>query len=158
MQDNLSRVPALAKGQFNRRLRSIKQRMEAEIVASEPGAPIYPFVWSLNAAANERARRYYFGVILKGKKKGRGRYKRTGRILAGFEVKVNVTDEGGLLAVTNDEPGADYVMGDRQIYGHKRTGWPIIDEIAHRYSVIATDELISDWFVLTDPFAGIPQT
>ena len=152
----LVRLPALAKGAIQRQTRSLKRRIIAELT-DEPGSPSYPYVWSLDPDANARARRYYFGVILKGKKTPGGRYRRTGKLLEAWDVKANYSRDFEHVEITmeNAAAGAEYVQGRFQIYGHIRTGWPNADEIAIKYSEIATEEFIDMWFTLADPFGGV---
>ena len=150
----LVRLPALAKGAIFNLTRHLKKRIITELT-DEPGSPSYPYVWSLDPDANARAMRYYFGVILKGKKTPGGRYQRTGKLLAGWDVKAAIKNDRALITMENPAAGADYVQGRFQIYGHIRTGWPNADEIALKYSEIATDEFTEMWFTLVDPYAGI---
>lgn len=149
----LSRWGSLAKGTAQSVTRFVRKGATAELTR-EPGSPVYPYVWSLNPAANARARRWYFANKVPKGSRG-GRYRRTGAMLKAWKIKVAVRNDRALITMENPSLGAEYVQGRFQIFGHIRTGWPNADEIALKWSEIATDKFIDAWFTITDPFAGI---
>ena len=114
-------------------------------------------MWSLDPFANARAQRWYFANKVPRGSRG-GRYKRTGALLESIDiVTVRESTDTELIALSTDARGAEYVIGDRQVPSHQRSGWPRLDEIAEEESENLTDELIELWFTVTDPFAGVPR-
>jgi hypothetical protein len=94
-----------------------------------PRPAVHPFVWSLNPAANERARRWYFAAVKRGEIPTDGtRYVRTGRLNASFDIATEQSDDGFSAVFGTDFDKASYVVGDmtgnlEQVPGHRTTGW-----------------------------------
>lgn len=124
-----------------------------ELQAAPEPSPL-PFVWSLNPAKQERARRWYFANKVpkgRGRGKGRGRYRRTGTLKKAWKVRANLSDRNGLLVLENDAPGAAFVYGPRQVPSHMATGWPEGEKVAFAASERLTDALIDYWFEASIP-------
>lgn len=106
-----------------------------------------PFVWSLNKAANDRARRAFFALHPNG-------YQRTGAFGRGWSVVINEGINNISMTVRNPFKKAALVVGnirtgEGQIPGHSRTGWPLVyktidfwQEAAQETTVKAVDKLI----------------
>jgi hypothetical protein len=107
-----------------------------------------PFVWSLNKAANDRARRWYFANYPNG-------YTRTGAFGRGWSVVINEGVNNLTMTVRNPFKKAGYVVGsirtgEGQIPGHQNTGWVKVkgtidfwQEAAQETVIEAVGELVS---------------
>lgn len=93
-----------------------------------------PFVWSNDAAANNRARKWYFAAIRDGRiETVNGRYKRTDKMKKSAFVDANLKNLEGLTTMGfrgEGSEGADYVYGLRQIPGHK--AYPRLSALAEK--------------------------
>lgn len=150
IREQINKAPALGRSALkvatNRARARIRTRLEP------PGPPALPFVWSLDPAADSRARRWYFANKVPKGSRG-GRYKRTGALIEGIELTTIQNEGTDLVEISSDAPGAPYVIGNRQVPGHEQ--WFTLDDIALDESERITDELIELWFTLADPTAGI---
>lgn len=75
-----------------------------------------PFIWSLNPAANARARRWFFANYPNG-------YQRTGALTEAWQVDVGVSDDAAFMSARNNSDAYKWTQGKRQIPGHANTGW-----------------------------------
>lgn len=146
--EQVQKTPALVKRGLPRVTRPIDKRMLAELSA-EPGPPRYPIRWK-----SERQRRAYFAT------NGFGRgipSRRSGTLNRNWKVKTVFNADGGLIYTENDTPYARYVQGDDAQTFHLDTGWPQAAPIVVKYLPIYEDALIDFYFLIADPFAGIPR-
>jgi hypothetical protein len=148
-----AKSPRLMDTALKRQLGRFKRDV-LDVLRTEPSdSPDLPFVWSNDAAANARARRWYFANKVPRGSRG-GRYQRTGALLNAWDVQLDASDGDGLLLATNDADGFDFVIGNRQVPSHADTGWYNADDELLKASERATDILIELWFTVADPFAG----
>ncbi|NIN36641.1 MAG: hypothetical protein GTO60_16720 [Gammaproteobacteria bacterium] len=91
------------------------------------------FVWSLNRAANERARRWWFYAIREGLVSTDGsHYKRSGDMVRNWNITVSRQGNSITIDASNKSPGSEFVYGSEtqnQIPGHATTGWPEVQEL-----------------------------
>lgn len=153
VNEAMRRSPGFMATQLNRRLQRNRSALKAEIIV-EPPLPKLPFVWSLDPAAQARARRWYFANRVPPGSEG-GRYPRTGDLLDAFDIQLDTSEGTGIFIITNDAPGAEFVIGNRQVPSHAESGWPDIDEVALAFSERVTDDLIELWYTTLDETAGI---
>jgi hypothetical protein len=149
--DAVRRAPGFMDVQSKRLIQRRKSEIKSEILVAPP-LPTLPFVWSLDPEKNANARRWYFANKVDRGSKG-GRYPRTGALLEGFDIIVDVSEGAGVFTITNDVPGAEFVIGFKQVPSHHQ--WGNIDDIALKFSELFTDDLINLWYTATDPFAGV---
>jgi hypothetical protein len=127
--------------------RVIQPRLNTEVqrrIVPYPGRVSKPFEF-----ATDKSRRYYFAS-----RKGRLPYRRTGRLKRGWQVRIDLRRNEGLISIYNLEPYAVYVYGPgflrtsrRQVPGHKRTGWgKNLDREIIAISQIAQNLLIDGWY------------
>lgn len=91
------------------------------------------FVWSLDPAANARARRWFFANYPNG-------YTRTNKLAEAWSVDIYFFRGEIIIELLNDLRGASYVHGsDRygQVPGHVTTGWRHVDTIRGEYAELA---------------------
>jgi hypothetical protein len=149
--DAFRRAPGFMGVQSKRLIQRRKSQLITEVFV-EPPLPDLPFVWSLDPAKNARARRWYFANKVPYGSEG-GRYPRTGDLLDGFDILVNVDEGTGVFTITNDVPGAEFVIGFKQVPSHHR--WVNIDDAALRMSELLNDDFINLWAIVNDPYAGV---
>jgi hypothetical protein len=149
---DLDRFPTLLNTAFKRALPRWLSQLDAFIRDLEPPpAKASPYVWSLNKDANDRARKWYFRQLALGKIPTDGqRYQRTGAMLDAFEITTLFSNNAIGLEVVNSAPGVDYVMGERQIYGHKQTGWPKFEVIDEQFSDHLNSLAITTYLTIVD--------
>lgn len=143
----LQKTPGLMQTAFKREVGRIRSQMLAEL-RIEPGKPKYPIRWT--SARQRRA------VMAKLRKAGNLPYQRTHELSRGWRVEYTETADGGILTARNDSQIASFVEWTDQQGFHKDTGWLYAPDILDKWSEIATDRLIDTWWVISDPFAGIP--
>ncbi len=118
----------------------VRPRVESLVqgkLAPYPGPAHHPFEF-----ATDRSRRYYFAS-----RKGKLPYRRTGDLGRAWKVNIDRRQNDGAISVVNRSPAAIWVIGNRQVEGHRRTGWAkdypaAVQEIA----AVATDLLIDGWY------------
>ena len=154
VQEQLKQMPKLTENALRIAIRRSRARLRSKIIAP-PNLPTLPFVWSLDPAANARARRWYFANKVPKGSPG-GRYQRTGALVEGINVTTIKDGDGDLISIGTDFDRARYVVGEQQVPSHQRTPWFELDELALEESLLLTDEVIDLWFTLADPFAGVP--
>lgn len=154
--DQFVKFPRLLQTAFDRQSRRIRSELTTAL-HTEPGSiPDLPFVWSHDPMKQARARRYYFGVILKGKKRKGGRYTRTHQLVNSWKVTYNARTGDGEITARNNASGFDYVIGNRQVPSHQMNDWYVADDVFMVYQDKLTQTLIDVFFTVTDPFAGVP--
>lgn len=149
IDDQIQQTPVLMERAFNRASSRLRSRL-LEQLRTQPGAPHYPLRWM-----SERQRRAYFAT------NGFGHgipYQRTGALAQGWHVEYAPFDNGGGITIWNNAPSEVYVEGYQQQPFHQDTGWPFAPQVIAEFSEQMTDVIIDTWFVISDPFAGIPQT
>lgn len=149
--ETFRRAPGFMAVQTNRLISRRKSRLKSEILV-EPPLPDLPFVWSTDPVKNARARGWYFANRVPEGSQG-GRYQRTGALLDGFDILVNVDERGGIFTITNDVPGAEFVIGFKQVPSHRK--WIVIDDVAIKFSELLNEDFIQLWHTVNDPFAGV---
>lgn len=146
-------APGFMDAQAKRLIQRRKSELKAEILV-EPPEPSLPFVWSLDPVKNARARGWYFANKVPRGSAG-GRYQRTGALMDAFDILVDTSEGTGVFTITNDAPGAEFVIGFKQVPSHRESGWANLDDTALKFSERITNDLIDLWFTAVDPFAGI---
>jgi hypothetical protein len=158
VKDTARTAPGQMKTFFERRVRRTRDLFRKEIRAPMPLPPL-PFVWSLDPAANARARAYYFAVIVpkNSHRGGGGRYPRTGELVKSVDIKAEflAAYAAAQVAIYTRNPKIEFVFGNRQVPGHKAGGKPNLDEMAERYGKLLFTGVREDWLTVTDPFAGV---
>ena len=112
-----------------------------------PGKPHYPIRWT-----SERQRRAYFAT------NGFGRgipSTRTGGIVGDWQAEFNQSDYGGILALVNMNPAAQYLQGDRAQGFHKDTGWVQLDDVTDDAYKEMGDVAVFTFYQIGDPFQGV---
>jgi hypothetical protein len=126
--------------------RQLDRRLRREPPRRSPSSP--HFVWSTHAAANARARRWFFAHYPEG-------YTRTGKMAKSWQLDTLLQDGVIILQVAHPAKGSSYVYGSdtyEQIPGHRITGWPVvIDEVEHIGAAIE-DEIEASWGDLVEAF------
>lgn len=85
-----------------------------------PGPSKHPW-----AFATAKSRRWWFYAVRAGLVPTDGeRYVRSGKLMAAWKVRISVDDDTVVLSAENKNKAIRYVTGDRQVRGHKNTGWP----------------------------------
>lgn len=108
-----------------------------------PGPVVRPFQF-----ATEKSRRAYFAT--KGFGKGLP-YHRTNELQRGWKVEVDRRKNSGFISIRNTAPAAVYVIGGRQVPGHRRTGWgEHFDAYTISVSEYVIDLLITGWVETID--------
>lgn len=99
--------------------------------------------WERKDFANDASRRAFFA-----KTKGQA-YQRTGKYAAGWELKLQKTENGGEIVLRNREKYAKFVGGsfarsgkDFQQRGHIRTGWPRSQSTADKWLIAAEKDFM----------------
>lgn len=148
---HVGRAPSLMKTATTRQVRRLASVLRKRLAESEPPElPELPFVWSTNPEAQKRARRWYFANKVPRGSAG-GRYQRTGALIEAYRVIADITNYDALITLINTSPGAEYVVGDRQVPSHRATGWEQIDDVALDASVELNDRLIETWLAISLP-------
>ncbi len=146
-------LPVRAKRNFNRAIRTTVQpkvqRKANELLGHAPGPVRHPFKFGsgVNPEADARSRRAFFAT------KGFGRgipARRTGDILKAWVVEVTRQGQTNYIILTNTAPYAKYVYGmepfQRQIQGHRKTGWKVDKATLKAINDYAIDLLIDVWY------------
>lgn len=134
--------------QYRRDVKRLRNRAKRTLTRY-PGPSVHPFVWSYNKAANDRARRWWFMAIDKGLVRTDGvRYVRSGELGESWEMIYDASN--GTITFFNSADGAGYVIGDRQIPGHRRTGWQQIDMMLDDLMNYAHELAFDHWIDLVD--------
>lgn len=148
---HVGRVPSLMKTATTRQIRRAASALRKRLAESEPPEmPTLPFVWSNNPEAQSRARRWYFANKVPRGSAG-GRYQRTGALIEAYQVVADVTDRDALITLINTAPGADYVVGDRQVPSHRATDWERLDDVVLDASIELNDRLVQTWLAISVP-------
>lgn len=155
VQSQIAQSGALMAKAYQRAVTRANQRLKKQFTPPTR-LPVLPFIWSPDPVKQRRARAWYFANKVPRGSRG-GRYKRTGRMMAAWKFKTDLKRNEGVITLTNDAPGVEYVMGFKQVPSHKITGWPDGDELAFKASEELTNIAIETWYTVADPFGGIPQ-
>lgn len=119
-------------------MKTLVRRERAEIrkeVAVEVRPPEHPFRWSTEPEQQKSAARWWFRRVKLGLvATANGRYIRSGSILKGWKLESNIDDLDGLITLGNVAPGSEYVVGDKQVPSHAKSGHPQIAKVAMRSS------------------------
>jgi len=133
--------------------RSILPRSQDRIDAklnTEPGPVVHPFVF----ASPESQRWYFANKVPKQRGKKRGKYPRSGKILAWKILLRPFNGESFELEAFNPREEATFVFGPRQVLGHRNTGWPNAQDFMAQENERLQDELIDAWWSVTEPGKG----
>jgi hypothetical protein len=118
--------------------------------------------WSVDAAAHERARRWWFAAVDRGEVATDGRhYKRSGKMERGWFLEVSRDGADTRLDVGNREPGAIHVYGSLnmrsqgeaerwQIPGHRKTRWPVMRETVIFWMDVFRERLVETFHDLAE--------
>lgn len=120
--------------------------------------PTHPFIWSRNKAAQARARRWWFRAVRTGQVPTEGgRYRRTGELVKAWKLVTEYSADGVTIKATNSRPGARFVVGDRQVPSHIRSGHPQIAVEAEKSASRLTVEIVELWQTISDPAQPLPK-
>lgn len=148
IDDQMAKTPGIMQTAWKRALGQIRSQILSEL-SREPDKPRYPLRWK-----SPRQRR---AVMAKLRREGNLPYQRTHRLARGWQVDFRDVADGGIMQVYNNVPYADFVQGDSAQPMHLDTGWIQAAPVITKWEDVAADRLISTWFVVSDPFAGIPR-
>lgn len=149
IQDEARKSPGKMKTAYRRAVGRLRGRILSRLKVTTP-KPSYPLRWT-----SEKQRRAFFATG------GFGNgipYQRTGKLQDSYDVVLtDGTNDGGILSVTNSDPKAQFVVGDRVQPMFLDIGWVQISDVVSDARVEAEEVLIDTWFLIADPFAGVPQ-
>jgi hypothetical protein len=126
----------------------IERRMDA--IARKPAPPrtSIKFVWSLQRAANERARRWWWANLRAGTIPTDGsHYLRSGLISSSWQNEIFIQGDTVVLLIFNPADGAEYVYGSpeqTQVPGHAATGWLNYQDLL-RFADVVREETRIAW-------------
>ncbi len=151
IDDAYERSPGIMAIIVKRRSAKVKKAMLAEL-RNEP--PVlteanYPLDWQ-----SDRQRRYVMAML---REDNNLPYGRTHELAKAWDILIAVDNGQGVFTVINNDPAAEFVQGDRAQRMHLANGWPQAAPIIVKYEDILADQLIDEYFLVADPFAGIPQ-
>lgn len=151
---NVKELPKVYRAEFLKKSRNPIRNLSRRVKRTPSRFPTHPFIWSFDAAAQGRARRWWFAAIA-GKIPGvriqtsGGRYRRTGKGPKGITVVFDRPE--GTIAIEVESAGFGlYVVGPRQVPSHARTPWPNIEKEARKAEVQFLDNAIKVWADVTD--------
>lgn len=150
INDELAQKPRLMATAYKRNMTRVVQR-KIVLLKVEPGAPPE----GITALMTPRQRRAFWATNGFG---GGIPHDRTHATSNGWQSSVEAIDMGGQATIYNDVPGINYVEGYQQQFFLAYIGWPYAPPILDAFVVEAEDVAIDTWYVISDPFAGIPQT
>lgn len=142
--------PALMASGMKVLVRRERARLRKDVSKTPPQSSL-PFIWSLDLAAQGRARRWYFANKVPKGSKG-GRYKRTGKLAEAWELRTQIDQRGGVIVIENKAPGAAYVYGPKQVPSH--SAWINKDKLAAQSSERISRDGASLWLAISDPTQG----
>jgi hypothetical protein len=132
----------------------IERRIDAIVKQPAPPRTSIKFVWSLNRAANARARRWWFANLRAGNIPTDGQhYLRSGVIENSWQNEIFLDGDEVVLSFFNPADGAEYVYGSpeqTQVPGHATTGWLnykdllVFTDVVRSETRIAWEQLIVD--------------
>ncbi len=145
IDDAAKKAPGLMKTAYNRALRRLKPRILRDLQNEPPvlSETNYPLRWK-----SAKQRRYVMAML---RRTDNLPYRRTHELRDGWEVNLNATSDGGILALENDAPATRYVQGDDAQPMHLVNGWPQAADIVVKYEDLAEDILIDTWAILVFP-------
>lgn len=142
LQDELGKAPALVKGGARRLANQSRQRTLNRLRDAPPK-------WTGKRRwKSEKQRKAYFATD------GFGHgipYQRTGKLEAGWDMEINIFEDGGEFELYNDSPAARFVQGDDAQPMHLDSGWPQAAPIAAEEFDILEDNMVELWFLIIDP-------
>lgn len=80
--------------------------------------------------ATDKSRRYWFGVLAKKHPNG---YQRTGKLADSWKVNLDLFEGDLIFSAQNTRKYYKWVQGERQVPGHKNTGWQLASPIFNFY-------------------------
>lgn len=151
---DIERLPKDFRREFKKQTLKPIRNFRARIKRPPSRQPAPNFVWSFDAAAQKRAKGWWFAAIA-GKIPGvqidtdGEHYRRSGALLA--NISVHLDRPVGTITVTGvDSDAFDHTVGDKQVPSHERTGWKNIPEELEKTTVQFIDKGIEVWGDLTD--------
>lgn len=136
--------PKLMQRTLKRQQPRVRKRI-LKIVAVEPGAPVYPIIWT-----SDKQRRAFFAT------NGFGRgipTVRTHAIRDSWDARFEFQEDGGDFIVENKAPYAHWVVGLGQQGFHATTGWIYAQRtIDQKVVPIVLDVYEKTWLSVSDPF------
>lgn len=139
VSEAIARSPNLMKTAVKRNIGRLRGRMLVSIRAVR--RKTYPLVWQ-----SERQRRAFFATNGFG---GGIPYSPTGNLLEGWDITVIDTDDGGILALTNDVPYARFVQGPDAQKMHLESH-PQAADVKRQYEREAEEVLIQTAYLVID--------
>lgn len=105
----------------------IERRLDVVAATIAPPRDDTKFVWSLNRAANARARRWWFWQLSQGNIPTDGQhYIRSNTIPNSWQTEIFIEGDEVQLTIFNPAPGSEFLYGSptqTQVPGHATTGW-----------------------------------
>lgn len=132
---------ALMRRVFEQYTRAQAQRLLKQ-AQRYPGKVKYPIQWQ-----SQKQRRAFFAT--NGFGRGIGK-RRTGRLRAGWQVKLRYGSNEGFLTLKNDVQYAWYVSGSAQQNFHRNTGWARVDKLVDAAQKEFADQVIEAWVQVVD--------
>lgn len=136
-----SKSSALMRRTFEQYTRGLAQTLLKQ-AQRYPGRVKYPIQWQ-----SKKQRRAFFAT--NGFGRGIGA-KRTGRLKAGWQVKLRYGSNEGFLTLKNDVKYAWYVSGSAQQMFHRNTGWSRVDKLVDDAEKQFTEQVIDAWIEVVD--------
>ena len=129
----------------------VERRLDTVIATTPPPRDDTKFIWSLNRAANARARRWWFANLREGNIPTDGQhYLRSGVIPDSWQTEIAIDGDAVTLTIFNPAPGSERVYGSpeiTQVPGHATTGWTNYTELLGFIDVVRS-ETITAWETL----------
>lgn len=148
----VERAPGLMTTAADRRYRKVRPLILVDAKTSNR-RPASPFIWSFNPAAQKRAMGWWFANKVPKGSSG-GRYRRTGGLDKATKVIGSFSKTGGVITLSNNRPGAEFVFGARQVPSFIGLH-PRFDAVAEKWNPILSEGLAQDWYTVTDARAGV---
>lgn len=128
---------------FQKNLAKRMPRLKADILtvtAITPGPVVYPIRWK-----SERQRRAFFATQGFGRGVPTKRMQEPGGVLGGYDVTLQASVDSGQIDLTNDYPGAIYIVGEFQQPFLAINGWLPVDDVMPLNQVFAVDAVFDVW-------------
>lgn len=131
IQHTAATFPDLVADYVRREVRPFVSQEVDKRLRQPPGKVQYPIEWT-----SEKQRKAFFATD------GFGHgipYRRTGKLVASWQVRGDYTATFSGITVTNTSPVGRYVVGMNQQQFHANTGWPYGPSVLQAISLLAND-------------------